>query len=70
MKDAPLWQREGVAVWAEDPSRTSASAGALANAAREACPADAEFARAASAEALRVVYERAGACYVRFVRGR
>ena len=51
---APRWISEGVAVWAER--------GTPAAAASAACPADAEFAAAASADALRRVYDRAAAC--------
>ena len=58
MDGQPLWTREGAAVWAEQP-RTAARAGATPT----ACPTDDEFARAASADALRRLYDRARACY-------
>lgn len=60
---APRWLSEGVAVWAERGASAAGSA--------DACPADPEFTEAASAEALRRVYDRAAACYARELqRGR
>ncbi len=60
LRRAPRWVSEGVAVWAE---RGAPVAGAAL-----VCPADAEFEAAASAEALRRVYDRAAACYARELR--
>ncbi len=63
LRGAPRWVSEGVAVWAE---RGTTAAGQAAT-----CPADAEFEQAASADALRHLYDRAAACYARELqRGR
>ena len=62
MEGQPLWMREGAAVWAEQarpPDRGTAAAPRVS----ESCPSDDEFGRAASAEALRGLYDRARACY-------
>ena len=61
LSGAPRWLSEGVAVWAER--------GATAAGPTMACPADAEFTAAASADALRRLYERAAACYARELQG-
>lgn len=57
MEGQPLWMREGAAVWAEQARQPDRGAAAVP------CPSDEEFERAASAEALRGLYDRARACY-------
>jgi stage II sporulation protein D len=55
----PLWVREGLAahVAGQGPAAAAMQSDAAAD-----CPADAEFRRARSGDALRVVYERAARC--------
>ena len=66
MERQPLWMREGAAVWAEQ-ARPPDGGNAAVPRAPLSCPSDDAFGRAASAEALRGLYDRARECYEKLV---
>jgi hypothetical protein len=63
MTGAPRWRSEGVAVWAERRGRGVEEPPAAAGRWPDHCPADTDFAHAASPDALRRVYDDAVRCY-------
>ena len=66
----PLWLQEGRAVWAERHGSTSVVSEPALSSGPTTCPADAEFSRATSGDALGRVYARALGCYERELQQR
>lgn len=64
LRDAPLWAQEGLAVHLAD-AVDPVTPGRPIGVPTVLCPSDEEMARPGSAEAMRALYQRAGACVAR-----
>lgn len=68
LRRAPRWVSEGLGEWIVGALRLPSVAQGKQGGGAEACPSDAAFRAAASAEALRALYSRAAACVERELR--